>query len=84
MKLLTEDASGATTRTASTPVARLSARGRRKLRADVERTCGSTPGPAEALAGAVSYRVKPYLLFPWAADLVRNPPSWTRWKTYRP
>ena len=55
------------------PLRALSPEAAARCRADVERTCGSTPGPAEALAGTVSYRVKPYLLFPWAADLVRNP-----------
>ena len=55
------------------PLRALSPQAAATCRADVERTCGSTPGPAEALAGVVSYRVKPYLLFPWAADLVRNP-----------
>jgi hypothetical protein len=43
-----------------------------RYRAEVERTCGATPNPAEALKGAVSYRVKPYLLFEWAADMVRD------------
>jgi hypothetical protein len=42
-------------------------------RREVERTCGGAPNPKEALAGKVSGRVKPYLLFPWAADLVRDP-----------
>lgn len=42
------------------------------VRADVERTCGGTPDPAAARTGTVSYRVKPYLLFRWAADLVRH------------
>jgi len=41
-------------------------------RAEVERTCTNTAGPAAALAGALSYRVKPYLLFTWTADLVRE------------
>jgi non-heme Fe2+,alpha-ketoglutarate-dependent halogenase len=44
-----------------------------RYRAEVERTCSTTPGPAAALTGTVSYRVKPYLLFRWAADLVREP-----------
>ncbi len=42
-------------------------------RAEVERTCADTAGPAAAAAGTVSYRVKPYLLFRWAASLVREP-----------
>jgi non-heme Fe2+,alpha-ketoglutarate-dependent halogenase len=42
-------------------------------RAEVERTCATTPGPAAAASGTVSYRVKPYLLFRWAAALVREP-----------
>ncbi|MDR3538205.1 MAG: phytanoyl-CoA dioxygenase family protein [Acetobacteraceae bacterium] len=44
-----------------------------RYRADVERTCGETAQPAAARTGTVSYRVKPYLLFTWAADLVRDP-----------
>ncbi len=40
-------------------------------RADVERTCAGTPG--KSAPGAPSYRVKPYLLFPWAARMVREP-----------
>jgi non-heme Fe2+,alpha-ketoglutarate-dependent halogenase len=44
-----------------------------RYRADVERTCGETPNPAAARTGTVSYRVKPYLLFPWAANLIREP-----------
>lgn len=43
-----------------------------RYRAEVERTCGATPNPAEARKGAISYRVKPYLLFEWAADMVRD------------
>src|SRR4051812_37321537 len=42
-------------------------------RAEVERTTGSTAAPAAALQGTVSYRVKPYLLFTWAAKMVREP-----------
>ncbi len=42
-------------------------------RREVERTTAATPNPAEALKGTISYRVKPYLLFEWAADLVRHP-----------
>ena len=42
-------------------------------RADVERTCANSLGAAAAFSGTVSYRVKPYLLFTWAADLVREP-----------
>jgi hypothetical protein len=42
-------------------------------RAEVERTCAATPGPKVALTGTVSYRVKPYLLFTWAAAMVREP-----------
>lgn len=42
-------------------------------RAEVERTCAGAAEPAAALSGTKSYRVKPYLLFPWAADLVREP-----------
>ncbi len=42
-------------------------------RADVERTCADTAGPAAAASETVSYRVKPYLLFTWAAKMVREP-----------
>jgi non-haem Fe2+, alpha-ketoglutarate-dependent halogenase len=42
-------------------------------RADVERTCSDTANPAAAISGTVSYRVKPYLLFTWAAAMVREP-----------
>jgi non-haem Fe2+, alpha-ketoglutarate-dependent halogenase len=42
-------------------------------RADVERTCTDSSEAAAAFSGTVSYRVKPYLLFTWAADLVREP-----------
>ena len=42
-------------------------------RAEVERTCANSPGSDAAAKGAVSYRVKPYLLFTWAANLVREP-----------
>jgi ectoine hydroxylase-related dioxygenase (phytanoyl-CoA dioxygenase family) len=42
-------------------------------RAAVERTCGAAAPQSPLLAGALSYRVKPYLLFPWAAALVRDP-----------
>ncbi len=42
-------------------------------RAEVERTCATTAAPAAALSGTVSYRVKPYLLFTWAANMVREP-----------
>ncbi len=42
-------------------------------RAEVERTCAETAGPAAALQCTVSYRVKPYLLFTWAANMVREP-----------
>lgn len=41
-------------------------------RAEVERTCGATAQPAAARTGSVSYRVKPYLLFKWAAAMVRD------------
>jgi non-heme Fe2+,alpha-ketoglutarate-dependent halogenase len=41
-------------------------------RADVERTCAASAGPAAAASGTVSYRVKPYLLFTWAARMVRE------------
>jgi hypothetical protein len=44
-----------------------------QIRADVERTTGATSDPKAALNGTVSYRVKPYLLFPWAAEMVRHP-----------
>jgi non-haem Fe2+, alpha-ketoglutarate-dependent halogenase len=43
-----------------------------RYRAEVERTCGATAPPAAALTGSVSYRVKPYLLFTWAARMVRD------------
>lgn len=55
------------------PLRALSPEQAASVRADVERTCSESANPAAALAGTVSYRVKPYLLFPWAADLVRNP-----------
>jgi non-heme Fe2+,alpha-ketoglutarate-dependent halogenase len=42
-------------------------------RADVERTCATAPGQSAASPGSPSYRVKPYLLFRWAASLVREP-----------
>jgi non-heme Fe2+,alpha-ketoglutarate-dependent halogenase len=42
-------------------------------RAEVERTCATAVGPAAAASGTVSYRVKPYLLFTWAAEMVREP-----------
>ena len=42
-------------------------------RADVERTCANAAVPKAAAAGTVSYRVKPYLLFTWAAAMVREP-----------
>lgn len=42
-------------------------------RAEVERTCGATAQPAAARTGSVSFRVKPYLLFTWAAEMVRHP-----------
>jgi non-heme Fe2+,alpha-ketoglutarate-dependent halogenase len=42
-------------------------------RSDVERTCAEAPAQSAAVAGSPSYRVKPYLLFPWAANLVREP-----------
>jgi non-heme Fe2+,alpha-ketoglutarate-dependent halogenase len=42
-------------------------------RSEVERTCASSAVPAAAISGSVSYRVKPYLLFTWAANLVREP-----------
>jgi non-heme Fe2+,alpha-ketoglutarate-dependent halogenase len=41
-------------------------------RADVERTCANSEGAAAAASGTVSYRVKPYLLFTWAAAMVRE------------
>jgi non-heme Fe2+,alpha-ketoglutarate-dependent halogenase len=43
-----------------------------RYRGEVERTCRTAPGPAAAASGTVSYRVKPYLLFRWAAELVRE------------
>ncbi|HVY15189.1 MAG TPA: phytanoyl-CoA dioxygenase family protein [Rhodopila sp.] len=42
-------------------------------RREVERTCSASANPAEARKGTISYRVKPYLLFEWAAELVRHP-----------
>jgi len=42
-------------------------------RADVERTCAGVAERPAAGPGSTSYRVKPYLLFPWAANLVREP-----------
>jgi hypothetical protein len=44
-----------------------------RYRQEVERTCGAAAQPAAALTGTVSYRVKPYLLFTWAAEMVRHP-----------
>jgi non-heme Fe2+,alpha-ketoglutarate-dependent halogenase len=41
-----------------------------RYRADVERTCG---GSLSASPLGPSYRVKPFLLFTWAASLVREP-----------
>lgn len=55
------------------PFRGVSAEAAASYRADVERTCSATPGPAAAAAGTVSYRVKPYLLFKWAANMVREP-----------
>jgi hypothetical protein len=40
-------------------------------RADVERTCSGVSGKSKP--GFPSYRVKPYLLFTWAANMVREP-----------
>ena len=40
-------------------------------RAEVERTCANVSGKSRP--GAPSYRVKPYLLFTWAAAMVREP-----------
>ena len=40
-------------------------------RTDVERTCAGISGKSKP--GAPSYRVKPYLLFTWAARMVREP-----------
>jgi non-haem Fe2+, alpha-ketoglutarate-dependent halogenase len=42
-------------------------------RAEVERTCGESPAKSPMFSASPSYRVKPYLLFRWAADLVRDP-----------
>ena len=44
-----------------------------RYRAEVERTCAGALAQSPLTAGAPSYRVKPYLLFRWAADLVREP-----------
>jgi ectoine hydroxylase-related dioxygenase (phytanoyl-CoA dioxygenase family) len=54
------------------PLRAFSAERAAAYRVEVERTCADTPGPAVALSGTVSYRVKPYLLFTWAARLVRE------------
>ena len=43
----------------------------RRYRDDVERTCSGVSGKSSP--GAPSYRVKPYLLFTWAANMVREP-----------
>ncbi len=42
-------------------------------RQQVERTCADATPRSPHAAVSPSYRVKPYLLFPWAADLVRHP-----------
>jgi non-heme Fe2+,alpha-ketoglutarate-dependent halogenase len=55
------------------PFRAFSAEAAARYRADVERTCGDAPGPVAAASGTVSYRLKPYLLFTWAANLVREP-----------
>ncbi|WP_428485114.1 phytanoyl-CoA dioxygenase family protein [Rhodopila sp.] len=54
------------------PLQAFSAETAASYRAAVERTCAdAAPRPA-TLTGTPSYRVKPYLLFPWAASLVRT------------
>lgn len=74
MKLLTEDAvRHYKTEGFHFPQRVMSAEDAAWYRREVERTTAATPNPAEALKGTVSYRVKPYLLFEWAADLVRHP-----------
>jgi hypothetical protein len=75
MKLLTEDAVRRYHQDGfHFPYARPVAEARRRAAEPMSSApAAPPPAPAEALAGAVSYRVKPYLLFPWAADLVRNP-----------
>jgi non-haem Fe2+, alpha-ketoglutarate-dependent halogenase len=55
------------------PLRGFSAETAAQYRAEVERTCGETAHPAAARQGTKSYRVKPYLLFNWAAALVREP-----------
>jgi non-heme Fe2+,alpha-ketoglutarate-dependent halogenase len=55
------------------PFRAFSAQAAAAYRAEVERTCTDTAGPAAAASGTVSYRVKPYLLFTWAASMVREP-----------
>lgn len=55
------------------PFRAFSAETARAYRRDVERTCAGSADPAVAASGTVSYRVKPYLLFTWAANLVREP-----------
>ena len=42
-------------------------------RREVERTCAEDARGGAATPGSTSYRVKPYLLFLWAAALVREP-----------
>ena len=54
------------------PFRAFSAEAAASYRAEVERTCATTAGPAAAASGTLSYRVKPYLLFPWAAAMVRE------------
>ncbi|HEY4041142.1 MAG TPA: phytanoyl-CoA dioxygenase family protein [Rhodopila sp.] len=54
------------------PLRAVSPEGAAAYRAEVERTCTHTAVAAAAISGAVSYRVKPYLLFTWAAALVRE------------
>jgi non-heme Fe2+,alpha-ketoglutarate-dependent halogenase len=54
------------------PLRAFSAATAASYRADVERTCADSAGAAAAASGTVSYRVKPYLLFTWAAAMVRE------------
>ncbi len=58
----------------ATPMRAVDAAQAETWRADLVRCCGQAERPVSA-AGIrqPSNRIKPYLLFPWAAELVRNP-----------
>lgn len=74
MKILTEDAARHYRDEGFYfPLRAMSAEDAAHYRREVERTCSESANPADARKGTLSYRVKPYLLFEWAADLVRHP-----------